>query len=177
MVSDEDLADVVEQLDLTEMEKLYIRLGLPKSVIKKAIHAEENYGDPDLRGQSVLRRWREIQGKNASRKVLLDALGMCENYEALEILEAKWTEEEAGNTGDEMCIYKCYYDCVVYFIIHTLRVQSAHAAANLNWRYWKYTKVARVHYFCTITLRTRGRGFASRVICILLVIFCNFFKT
>ena len=32
-------------------------------------------------------------------------------------------------------------------IIHTLRVHYTHAAATLNWRYSKYTKVARVHYF------------------------------
>ena len=29
-----------------------------------------------------------------------------------------------------------------------------HAAANLNWRHLKYMKVALVHYFCTIALRT-----------------------
>ena len=39
-------------------------------------------------------------------------------------------------------------------IIHTLRVHYAHAAANLNSGYLKYAKVARVHYFCTIALRT-----------------------
>ena len=38
--------------------------------------------------------------------------------------------------------------------IHTLRVHYAHAAANLNSGYSKYAKVARVHYFCTIALRT-----------------------
>ena len=38
--------------------------------------------------------------------------------------------------------------------IHTLRVHYAHAAANLNLGYSKYAKVARVHYFCTIALRT-----------------------
>ena len=45
---------------------------------------------------------------------------------------------------------------VVTFItcIHTLRVHYAHAAANLNSGYSKYAKVARVHYFCTIALRT-----------------------
>ena len=37
---------------------------------------------------------------------------------------------------------------------HTLCVHSAHAAANLNSGYSKYAKVARVHYFCTIALRT-----------------------
>ena len=38
--------------------------------------------------------------------------------------------------------------------IHTLRVHYAHAAANLNSGYSKYAKAARVHYFCTIALRT-----------------------
>ena len=38
--------------------------------------------------------------------------------------------------------------------IHTLRILYAHAVANLNSGYSKYAKVARVHYFCTIALRT-----------------------
>ena len=38
--------------------------------------------------------------------------------------------------------------------IHTLRIHYAHAAANLNSGYSKYVKVALVHYFCTIALRT-----------------------
>ena len=38
--------------------------------------------------------------------------------------------------------------------IHTLRVHYAHAAANLNSGYSKYAKEVRVHYFCTIALRT-----------------------
>ena len=40
------------------------------------------------------------------------------------------------------------------FHIHTFRVHYAHAAANLNSGNSKYAKVARVHYFCTIALRT-----------------------
>ena len=51
-------------------------------------------------------------------------------------------------------------------VIHTLRVHYAHAAANLNSGYSKYAKVARVHYFCTIALRTSRavmtRAWASR---------------
>ena len=39
-------------------------------------------------------------------------------------------------------------------IIHTLHIHYAHAAANLNSGYSKYAKAARVHYFCTIALRT-----------------------
>ena len=50
--------------------------------------------------------------------------------------------------------------------IHTLRVHYAHAVANLNYGYSKYAKVARVHYFCTIALRTSRavltRAWASR---------------
>ena len=38
--------------------------------------------------------------------------------------------------------------------IHTLRVHYVHAAANLNSGNSKYAEVARVHYFCTIALRT-----------------------
>ena len=45
---------------------------------------------------------------------------------------------------------------MIIFPIHTLRVQYAHAAANLNSGFSKYAKVARVHYFCTIALRTSG---------------------
>ena len=52
------------------------------------------------------------------------------------------------------------------FNIHTLRVHYAYAAANLNSGYSKYAKVARVHYFCTIALRTSRavltRALASR---------------
>ena len=46
--------------------------------------------------------------------------------------------------------------CLLYalFKIHTLRVHYAYAAVNLNSGYSKYAKVARVHYFCTIALRT-----------------------
>ena len=38
--------------------------------------------------------------------------------------------------------------------IHTLCVHYAHVTANLNWEYLKYAKVARMHYFSTIALRT-----------------------
>ena len=48
-------------------------------------------------------------------------------------------------------------------MIHTLHVHYAHtAAANLNSGYSKYAKVARVHYICTIALRT-SRAVLMRV--------------
>ena len=47
--------------------------------------------------------------------------------------------------------------------IHTLRVHYAHVAANLNTGYSKYAKVARVHYFCTIALRTSRAVLMRRV--------------
>ena len=54
----------------------------------------------------------------------------------------------------------------IFKLIHTLRIHYAHAAANLNSGYSKYAKVARVHYFCTIALRTSRvvltRAWASR---------------
>ena len=57
--------------------------------------------------------------------------------------------------------------CILIYI-HTLRVHYAHTAANLNSGYSKYAKVARVHYFCTIALRTcravLTRAWASRTV-------------
>ena len=57
------------------------------------------------------------------------------------------------------------WSCWIY-VIHTLHVYYAHAAANLNSGYSKYAKVARMHYFCTIALRTSRavltRAWASR---------------
>ena len=40
------------------------------------------------------------------------------------------------------------------YVIHTLHVHYRHAAANLNSGYSKYAKVAHMHYFYTIALRT-----------------------
>ena len=57
--------------------------------------------------------------------------------------------------------FKCIQCCIhvwtavdLLCTLHTLRVHYAHAAANLNSGYSKYAKVACVHYFCTIALRT-----------------------
>ena len=49
---------------------------------------------------------------------------------------------------------KFWYLLGLLYSIHTLRVHNKHAAANLNSGYSKYAKVARVHYFCTIAVRT-----------------------
>ena len=54
-------------------------------------------------------------------------------------------------------VYSDFLNSSIYPLlkhIHTLRVHYAHAAPNLNSGYSKYAKVARVHYFCTIALRT-----------------------
>ena len=47
----------------------------------------------------------------------------------------------------ESIIYRLYD-------VYTLHLHCMHAAANLNSGYSKYEKVARVHYFCTMALRT-----------------------
>ena len=53
------------------------------------------------------------------------------------------------------CLFHRYSQTLCILVtIHTLRVHYAHAAANLNKGYSKYAKVAHVHYFCTIALRT-----------------------
>ena len=47
---------------------------------------------------------------------------------------------------------------VIPTILGLLFIHSTHAAANLDSRYSKYTKVARVHHFCTIALRNISRS-------------------
>ena len=42
---------------------------------------------------------------------------------------------------------------IYILFIHKLHVPYAYVAANLNSGYSKYTKVARMHYFCTISLQ------------------------
>ena len=69
-----------------------------------------------------------------------------------------------------ICIVKSgtnsHHSLSALWLLHTLRLHYAHAAANLNSGYSKYAKVARVHYFCTIALRTSRavltRAWASR---------------
>ena len=53
-----------------------------------------------------------------------------------------------------MVLWTGLYPIWQLLYIHTLRVRCAHAAANLIWRYSKYLDVVRMHYFCTIALRT-----------------------
>ena len=66
------------------------------------------------------------------------------------------------NAINQVCVCSCIISSSKLFLfpshIHTLRVHYAHAAANLNSGYSKYAKVARVHYFCTIALRTSSRS-------------------
>ena len=88
-----------------------------------------------------------------------------------------WPPYLKENNSPSMNIFACskssphnYFQRRPYmyhiYNIHTLRVHYAHAAANLNSGYSKYAKVARVHYFCTIALRTYSavltRAWASR---------------
>ena len=66
------------------------------------------------------------------------------------------TKESNKRAPGRVVLYISVHLVSIYTLtfIHTLRVHYAHAAANLNSVYSKYAKVARVHYFCTIALRT-----------------------
>ena len=81
----------------------------------------------------------------------------------------QWDTWYCAQTCTELKYSWCDFQIHLYRVllyIHTLRVQYGHAAANLNSGYSKYAKVARVHYFCTIALRTSRavlmRAWASR---------------
>ena len=77
------------------------------------------------------------------------------------------TQQQSDYINFNLALQQCYFPSCTYIMsIHTLRVHYVHAAANLNSGYSKYAKVARVHYFCTIALRTSRavvtRAWASR---------------
>ena len=57
--------------------------------------------------------------------------------------------------GMKQIVLPFQFHSYLWMFSYTLRtVHYAHDAANLNWGYSKYAKVACVHYFSTIALRT-----------------------
>ena len=63
--------------------------------------------------------------------------------------------------------------CYTLNSIHTLRVHSAHAAANLNSGYSKYAKVARVHYFVQLHSEHPAQCWRERELRVGLIYFLN----
>ena len=88
-VTDRDIGDVVSSLSLSAVQLLYEKLEIPYTDVEKQ---EENAGcrDPDIKARYVLRYWRQINGKKATRRRLLEALKICKFIKAMETLEKRW---------------------------------------------------------------------------------------
>ena len=88
-ISDKDIRDIARQLNRAELKYLYQELNLRESEIE---HAERiaDTRDIDLMATSVLRMWRQINGRHASRQAVLEALTECRYIRAKEVLEEKW---------------------------------------------------------------------------------------
>ena len=91
MVSDKDIRDVAMKIGLKrdDLHKLYGELLLTLSEIEKE---ERNADTKDYSIQAVriISFWREKNGKEATRKKILDALQMCNHNKARQMLEEKW---------------------------------------------------------------------------------------
>ena len=96
-MSDKDIQDIASKAELTysELHHLYGELDIAQSDIENQERIAETK-DFTIQAQFVLRRWRQINGDNATRKVILEALTECRFNRANEILKRKWEISEEG---------------------------------------------------------------------------------
>ena len=89
MISDREIRDVVQIVTPSDLEDLYVVLGISRSSI---LFAERNVpsNDSKLKAMEVLRQWRKEAGLAATKEALLQTLSICENNDAIVRLEDKW---------------------------------------------------------------------------------------
>ena len=89
MISDSDFTDVVQELSSVQLKNLYDELG---EVSYKDVEKKEQAAgkDVDQQAKAVLRLWRERNGRNATRNVLLEALHKCKFTLVAEKLMKIW---------------------------------------------------------------------------------------
>ena len=89
MISDREIRDVVQIVTPSDLEHLYVELGISRSMIQFAglnVHSS----DGKLKAMAVLREWRKEAGLAATKEALLDTLSICENNDAIVRLMDKW---------------------------------------------------------------------------------------
>ncbi|XP_072049786.1 probable serine/threonine-protein kinase pats1 [Amphiura filiformis] len=111
MLTDADIADIIQQLGPDDLQKLYIALGLSSQQVQKIEGSTETI-DVDLRARCVLEFWRG-NNQQASHNAILDGLEKCQNREAKEKLETLWNmTAESSNVitdsdfGDVICLLR-----------------------------------------------------------------------
>ena len=98
-MSDQDILDVAKKAELTydELHNLYGELGIPQVDIENQERIA-NTKDFTNQAQFVLKRWRQMNGRSATRKVILEALKESKCIRAKQILEEKWGNAEKGRS-------------------------------------------------------------------------------
>ena len=91
-ISQKDITTVVKLLAPADHQNLFDALGIPNRDVQKA-EAGASTSDVDQKAKAVLRQWKQKKGRAATRQAILGALHECENLEAEENLEEKWTEK------------------------------------------------------------------------------------
>ena len=88
-VSSRDIGDVIRLLGPVDFHELFHELNIKDADIEK----EEKNADsshPGQQARAVFNFWIKAEGKEATRKAMLDALERCGNVEDKEILEDIW---------------------------------------------------------------------------------------
>ena len=88
-MSDSDITDVVQELQIAELKTLYEQLGLTVQTVENE-EVSAGVSDPKLRATRVLQRWRQMNGQSASRQRILYALESCKFRQTKQTLERKW---------------------------------------------------------------------------------------
>ena len=91
-MSGRDIGDVIRLLGTTDLQELLHALNIKDTDIEKE---EKNASSdhPDLKARAVFNFWMKVNGNNATRQSILDALVKCDNIEATENLQDIWDEK------------------------------------------------------------------------------------
>ena len=90
-VSDKDISDITYKTKLqhADLHHLFSELGIDDADVENAERMADSR-DFRLQAKKVLKMWRTKNGRNATRRAVINALIECELIDAKEILEKKW---------------------------------------------------------------------------------------
>ena len=88
-MSSRDIGDVIRLLGATDLHELFYSLNIKHTDIEKE---EKNASSdhPGLKARAVFNFWIKVNGNNATRQSILDALVKSDNVEAAENLQDIW---------------------------------------------------------------------------------------
>ena len=99
-MSDRDIQDITSKIGLlhADLQCLFHALDMSDSEIENAARYVDSR-DVTLQARRVLIEWRMKNGRDASRRKILDALLECDLVDAKETLEKTWSLVHEGVQG------------------------------------------------------------------------------